>query len=204
MSSCLPSLAEDAGDKDCHPVQRDPLHMLSALILSALTSVLFIGGSTPLINAQSSSAPPGWTASTTGPVAIYKPDNLPSGKTFQLTIRPPQSLAGQPLVTWFTAQVQADLQQRGAQARIGNPQTNPDGSVLLLVPYQDHAGQSWTAVYAVATRPDGAQFCSMVSNLPPQEMKTYIRSGATIFGEAVRRRAGIGRFFGGRLFAHQS
>jgi hypothetical protein len=126
--------------------------MLSELILSALTSVLFIAGSTPLINAQSSSAPPGWTASITGPVAIYKPDNLPSGKTFQLTIRPPQSLAGQPLVAWFTAQVQADLQQSGAQARIGNPQTNPDGSLLLLVPYQDHAGQNWTAVYAADTR----------------------------------------------------
>jgi hypothetical protein len=91
-------------------------------------------------------------------------------------------------MAWFTAQVQADLQQRGAQARIGNPQTNPDGFLLLLVPYQDHAGQSWTAVYAVATRPDGAQFCSMVSNLPPQEMKTYIRSGATIFGETVKQR----------------
>src|ERR1700733_3103544 len=168
-------------------VSRDPLSMLSTLIRSALTSVLFNAGSTLLINAQSSLAPPGWTASTTGPIAIYKPDNLPSGKTFQLTIRPPQSLAGQPLMAWFTAQVQADLQQRGAQARIGNPQTNPDCFLLLLAPYQDHAGQNWTAVYAVATRPDGAQFCSMVSNLPPQEMKTYIRSGATIFGETVKQ-----------------
>jgi len=171
-------------------VSRDPLSMLSTLIRSALTSVLFIAGSTLLINAQSSSAPPGWTASTTGPIAIYKPDNLPSGKTFQLTIRPPQSLAGQPLVAWFTAQVQADLQQRGAQARIGNPQTNPDGFLLLLVPYQDHAGHNWAAIYSVATRPDGAQFCSMVSDLPPQEMKTYIRSGATIFGEAVKQARG--------------
>jgi hypothetical protein len=91
-------------------------------------------------------------------------------------------------MAWFTAQVQADLQQRGAQARIGNPQTNADGFLLLLVPYHDHAGRSWTAVFAVATRPDGAQFCSMASNLPPQEMKTYIRSGATIFGETVKQR----------------
>jgi hypothetical protein len=69
----------------------------------------------------------------------------------------------------------------------GDPQTNPDGFLLLLVPYRDRAGQSWTAVYAVASRPDGAQFCSMVSNLPPQEMKTYVRSGASIFGETVKQ-----------------
>jgi hypothetical protein len=141
-------------------------HALSPRLLFVLTSVLFLARTAPLIHAQSSSAPPGWTASTTGPMAIYKPDNLPSGKTFQLTIRPPQSVAGQPLMAWFTAQVQADLQQRGAQARIGNPQTNPDGFLLLLVPYQDHANQSWTAVYAVATRPDGAQFCSMARTFP--------------------------------------
>jgi hypothetical protein len=171
-------------------VPREQPHALSPRLLFVLTSVLFLARTAPLIHAQSSSAPPGWTASTTGPIAIYKPDNLSSGKTFQLTIRPPQSLAGQPLMAWFTAQVQADLQQRGAQARIGNPQTNPDGFLLLLVPYQDHAGQSWTAVYAVATRPDGAQFCSMVSNLPPPEMKTYIRSGATIFGETVKQARG--------------
>jgi hypothetical protein len=83
--------------------------------------------------------------------------------------------------------MQADLQQRGAQAHIGDPQTNPDGFLLLLVPYRDRAGQSWTAVYAVASRPDGAQFCSMVSNLPPQEMKTHVRSGASIFGETVKQ-----------------
>ena len=171
-------------------VRPEQPHALSARLLFVLTSVLFLARTAPLIHAQSSSAPPGWTASTTGPIAIYKPDNLPSGKTFQLTIRPPQSLAGQPLMAWFTAQVQADLQQRGAQARIGNPQTNPDCFLLLLAPYQDHAGQNWTAVYAVATRPDGAQFCSMVSNLPPQEMKTYIRSGATIFGETVKQARG--------------
>ena len=171
-------------------VRPEQPHALSARLLFVLTSVLFLARTAPLIHAQSSSVPPGWTASTTGPIAIYKPDNLPSGKTFQLTIRPPQSLAGQPLMAWFTAQVQADLQQRGAQARIGNPQTNPDGFLLLLAPYQDHAGQNWTAVYAVATRPDGAQFCSMVSNLPPQEMKTYIRSGATIFGETVKQARG--------------
>ena len=197
MSNCLPSPAKEAGDKDrnryqsCRSintgsVSRDLRPVLTALISSALISVLFIAGP-PLINAQSSSAPPGWTASTTGPIAIYKPENLPPGKAFQLTIRPPQPLAGQPLVAWFTAQVQADLQQRGAQTRIGNPQANPDGSLLLLVPYQDHVSQNWTAVYAVAAGPDGAQFCSMISNLSPQEMKPYIRSGATIFGEALKQ-----------------
>src|ERR1700727_319182 len=87
-------------------------HSLSPRLLFVLTLVLFLARTAPLIHAQSSSAPPGWTASTTGPIAIYKPDNLPSGKTFQLTIRPPQSLAGQPLVAWFIAQVQPDLQQR--------------------------------------------------------------------------------------------
>ena len=197
MSNRLPSPAKEAGDKDRNrhqggqsinagSVSRDLRPVLTALISSALISVLFIAGP-PLINAQSSSAPPGWTASTTGPIAIYKPENLPPGKAFQLTIRPPQPLAGQPLVAWFTAQVQADLQQRGAQTRIGNPQANPDGSLLLLVPYQDHVSQNWTAVYAVAAGPDGAQFCSMISNLSPQEMKPYIRSGATIFGEALKQ-----------------
>jgi hypothetical protein len=161
--------------------------MFSALLFSALTSVLFIAGAAPLANAQSSPAPAGWTTSTTGSITTYQPDDLPSGKTFQLTIQPPQSLAGQPLAAWFTARVQADLQQRGAQAHIGDPQTNPDGFLLLLVPYRDRAGQTWTAVYAVASRPDGAQLCSMVSNLPPQEMKTYVRSGAAIFAETVKQ-----------------
>ena len=161
--------------------------MFSIRLLSALISVLFIAGAAPLANAQGSSAPAGWSTSTTGSITTYQPDNLPSGKTFQMAIQPPQSLAGQPLAAWFSARVQADLQQRGAQAHVGGPQSNPDGTLLLLVPYRDRAGQSWTAVYAVASRPDGAQFCSMVSNLPPQEMKTYIRSGAAIFGETVKQ-----------------
>jgi hypothetical protein len=171
-------------------VDRDPSHVLSALLLSALTSVLFIAGAAPLSSAQSSSSPAGWTASTTSPIAIYKPDNLPVGKTFQLTIQSPQTLAGQPLIAWFTAQVKADLRERGAVAHIGNPQTNPDCTLLLPVPYRDGAGQNWTAVYAVAMRPDGAQICSMISNLAPPEMKTYIRSGATIFGETVKQARG--------------
>jgi hypothetical protein len=171
-------------------VPRDLPHVLLALLLSVLASFLFIAGTASLTNAQSLPAPGGWTASTTGPIAIYKPDNLPHGKTFQLTVQPPQSLAGQPLNAWFTAQVQADLQERGAEAHVGNPQANPDGTLLLLVPYRDRAGQKWTAVYAVATRPDGAQICSMISDLPPQEMKTYILSGATIFGETVKQAHG--------------
>ena len=161
--------------------------MFSTLLVSALTTVLLIAGAAPLANAQGSSAPAGWTTSTTGSMTTYQPDNLPSGKTFQMTIQPPQSLAGQPLAPWFIARVQADLQQRGAQAHVGEPQSNPDGILLLLVPYRDRAGQSWTAVYAVASRPDGAQLCSMVSNLPPQEMKNYIRSGAAIFGETIKQ-----------------
>jgi hypothetical protein len=56
-------------------------------------------------------------------------------------------------MVWFTAQVQADLQERGAVAQLSNPQTNPDGTLLLLIPYRDRAGQSWTAVYAAAARP---------------------------------------------------
>jgi hypothetical protein len=160
--------------------------MFSIMLLSALTSVLFIAGAAPLANAQNSPAPAGWTTSTTGFVTTYQPDNLPSGKIFQMTIQPPQSLGSQLLAAWFSARVQADLQQRDAQGHVGNPQTNPDGFLLLLVPYRDRAGQSWTAVYAVASRPDGAQLCSMVSNLPPQEMTTYIRAGAAIFGETVK------------------
>jgi hypothetical protein len=95
-------------------VPHEQPHALSARLLFVLTSVLFLAGTTPLIHAQSLSAPAGWTASTTGSIALYKPDNLPPRKTFQLTIRPSQSLAGQPLMAWFTAQVQADLRERGA------------------------------------------------------------------------------------------
>jgi hypothetical protein len=170
-------------------VRPEQPHALSARLLFVLTSVLFLARTAPLIHAQSSSAPPGWTASTTGTIAVYKPDNLPSGKTFQLTIRPPQSLAGQPLMARFTAQVQADLRQRGAQARIGNPQTNPDGFRLLLVPYQDHAGQSWTAL----CRRHASRWSAILLHglePSPQEMKTYIRSGATIFGETVKQARG--------------
>ena len=220
MDTYFPTLAEDAGDKGRSPFQRRksidtvvsrdvrqnasgmqliattgalPLeqpHARSAGLLFVLTSVLFLAGTQPLVHAQSLSAPAGWTASTTGSLALYKPDNLPPGKTFQLTIRPPQSLAGQPFKAWFTAQVQADLQERGAEAHLSNPQTNPDGTLLLLVPYRDRAGQNWTAVYAAATSPDGAQICSMISDLLPQGMKPYIRSGATIFGETVKQAHG--------------
>jgi hypothetical protein len=179
--------ASQAVDRCNEYSTQDPLRMFSIRLLSALISVLFIAGTAPLANAQGSSAPAGWSTSTTGSITTYQPDNLPSGKTFQMTIQPPQSLAGQPLAAWFSARVQADLQQRGAQAHVGDPQSNPDSTLLLLVPYRDRAGQSWTAVYAVASRPDGAQLCSMVSNLPPQEMKTYIRSGAAIFGETVKQ-----------------
>jgi hypothetical protein len=163
--------------------------MFSTLLSSLLAPVLFIAGAVPLGNAQSLPAPAGWTSSTTGSGTIYQPQNLSSGTSFQMTIHPPQPLGSQSLAAWFSAQVQADLAQRGAQAHPGNPQTNPDGMLLLPVSYRDRAGQSWTALYAVAPRPDGAQFCSMVSNLPPQEMKTYIRSGATIFGETVKQAA---------------
>jgi hypothetical protein len=171
-------------------VPRDLPYVLSERLLFVLGSFLLIAGNAPLTNAQSLSAPAGWTASIIGPIAIYQPDNLTHGKTFQLTIHPPQSLAGQPLVAWFSAQVQADLQERGAEAHVGNPQTNPDGTLLLLVPYCDRTGQNWNAVYAVATRSDRVQICSMISDLPPQEMKTYVRSGAVIFGETVKQAHG--------------
>ena len=162
--------------------------MFSAPLVSALISVLLLAGAAPIANSQSSSAPAGWSTSATGSGTMYQPDNLPSGKTFQLTIQPPRPLAGQSLAAWFTARVQADLQQRGGgQAHIGDPQTNPDGILLLLVPYRDRASQAWNAVYAVASLSGGAQFCSMVSNLPPQEMTPYIRSGAAIFGATVKQ-----------------
>jgi len=171
MSTCFPALPEDAGDKGRSPFQRrksidavvsadiqqnasgiqriattaavprEQPHALSARLLFVPTSVLFLADAAPLIHAQSLSAPAGWTASTTGSIALYKPDNLPHGKTFQLTVQPPQSLAAQPLNAWFTAQVQADQQERGAEAHVGNPQTNPDGTLLLLVPYRD--AQVW-------------------------------------------------------------
>lgn len=182
MSTCLREPSGDVRDKSRNPFRRS-----CSIGAIALAPVLFIAGAASLINAQSPSLPPGWTVSTTGSVATYKPGNLPSGKSFQLTIEQPQPLSGQPIAAWFTARVKADLQQRQAQTQhIGNPQTNPDGILLLPVPYRDHAGESWTALYAVAERSDGAQFCSMISNLAPQEMKTYVRSGATIFGETVK------------------
>jgi hypothetical protein len=160
---------------------------IAILSRAIFASVVLIAGAMSFADAQTPPVPAGWRASTAGPNATYQPENLPAGKSFVLTIPPPQSLGGQTLASWFTAQVLADLQHRGAQAQIGNPQSNPDGTLLLLVPYTDHGGQSWIAVYAAAAGPNGAQFCSMISNLPPQEMKTYIRSGATIFGETVKQ-----------------
>lgn len=160
---------------------------ITTVLRSILTSVVLIAGAVSFVRAQTPTAPAGWRASTVGPNATYQPENLASGKSFLMTIPPPQSLGGQTLASWFTAQVQADLQHRGVQAQTGNPKSNPDGTMLMLVPYKDSGGQSWIAVYAAATRPDGAQFCSMISNLPPQEMKAYIRSGATIFGETVKQ-----------------
>ena len=61
--------------------------MFSIRLLSALISVLFIAGAAPLANAQGSSAPAGWSTSTTGSITTYQPDNLPSGKTFQMADR---------------------------------------------------------------------------------------------------------------------
>jgi hypothetical protein len=156
------------------------------LLLSFLVCASFFAFTALSTSAQPLPAPAGWRASASGSSITYQPENLPPGKVFRLTVSPPQPLAGKTLVVWFAAQVQADLQQGGTHAPISDPRPNPDGTLLMLVPYQD-AGQRWNAIYAAATSPAGAQLCSMVSNLPPQEMNTFVHSGATIFGETVRQ-----------------
>jgi hypothetical protein len=184
--SCLPTTKRARMRIIVTALRRELRHAISGLSFLPLASVLIVATAVPL-HAQSSSALTGWTVSKAGSSAVYRPDSLQPGKTFVLTIPQPQPLAGQPLTAWFTVQVQADLEQRGGQTHMGNLQTNPDGTLLVAVPYKDRAGKSWTAIYAAATRPDGGQFCSMISDLPPQEMKVYIRSGATIFGDTVKQ-----------------
>jgi hypothetical protein len=137
-----------------------PLHStLRRVPVPVVICLLLIVGALVVVHAQSLPAPAGWSLSTSGPNAIYRPDNLPSDRTFLMTIAPSQPLAGQSLTVWFTAQVQFDLEMRGAQAHLGNPQSNPDGTLLMLVPYKDRAGRSWIAVYVAATRPHRPYIC---------------------------------------------
>ena len=167
-----------------------PAHkLLAAFTFAAFTFVMTLRIAAPAF-AQTVPAPAGWTESNTASGAVYRPDNLPPGKTFTLTIPPAQPRAGQPLPAWFTAQVQADLQQRGIQAHAGKPQANPDGTLIMLVPYKDSSGQSWTAMYAAAARASEARFCSMISNLPSQEMTPYVRFGGAIFSQNVKQATG--------------
>jgi hypothetical protein len=131
------------------------------------------------------------TCRTSHPYPPHQAGQSPTPKTFPVDRPAARSLAGQPLKAWFTAQVQADLQERGTEAHLINPQTSPDGHPPITGSDRDRTGQNWTAVYAAAhARPDRAQICSMISDLLPQEMKPYIRSGATIFGETVKQAHG--------------
>ena len=167
--------------------QRGLYRGIHILLGPVLASVVLLAIAAPFVRAQVPTLPAGWRVSTAGANTTYQPEHLASGQSFVLTIAPPQSLAGQTLGGWFATQVRAEMRDRGTQAQIGSPKANPDGSLILVVPYKGNGGQSWIAIYAGATRMDGAQFCSMISNLPAQQMQIYIRAGATIFGETVRQ-----------------
>jgi hypothetical protein len=143
-------------------------------------------------DAQTMAAHSGWRASTSGDNTIYQPEGLPAGKVFEMTIPQPRPAAGQSLNQWLTSWAQADLRQRSPNARTGTPQTTPEGLALMLVPYSDASGQSWTAVYAGTEVSGAVHFCSMISNLPAQEMRAYIHSGAALFGTAIKQARGPG------------
>jgi hypothetical protein len=116
----------------------------------------------------------------------YTPANLPSGKVFTLTIRSAaQSLDGQNIDAWLQARAQADLRQRGTGVSATPAHHAASDLYVILVPYRDSKGQSWSAIYAAIERPGGAEYCTMLSNLPQQPMQTYVQSGAQIFTQAV-------------------
>jgi len=143
-----------------------------------------------VIEAQSA-APAGWSAQQEGANWIYKPDGLPAGQVFVETIGPVESLNGQSLAGWFAAKAEADLARRGTKTGPSNPQKSANGSLVMAASYRDSNGRSWSALYAGAEVPGGAQFCSMITNVPPGMMNPYIQKGAYAFGLAVKQmRAG--------------
>jgi hypothetical protein len=130
-----------------------------------------------------SSAPEGWTITEEGGNAVYRPGNLPAGQSFVLTAKPFQNLQGQPFESWFAAQSQADLAERGTPA--GAPQKSVARSEVLTQTqfFTDRAGKRWFVMYSASLAANGkAQFASMITDLPTSLAVPYVRAGATILG----------------------
>lgn len=135
--------------------------------------------------------PPGWFASQQGANSVYQPSHLPSGKSFVITIEPPQQSNGRPLSEWFNEHRSNDLSARGTVLRLGNAQAMANGTLTVADSYRDASGQQWIAMYSAVPLTDGSiQFCSMVSNLPASSLTGYIRTGAGILAERVRGKIG--------------
>jgi hypothetical protein len=155
-------------------------------LLTILLGFLLLHLTTSNASSQTSQLPEGWSASQDGSNTIYKPANLPDGNTFSMTVFPAEGLAGRDLLSWFSQNVQADLQQREVSAKLTPPQRSPSGLVSEMLQFHDRRGQLWTLIYAGAQNPDGpAQFCAMISNLPQSSLTPNISAAGNIFGQRV-------------------
>jgi hypothetical protein len=104
-----------------------------------------------------------------------------------MSISPPQPSNGKLLSEWFSERRNSDLARRGTVLRLGNPQTMPNGTLMVADSYRDASVQQWIAMYSAVPLAGGTiQFCSMVSNLPSSMLTGYIRTGAGILAEKVR------------------
>ena len=158
--------------------------MRIALVLSFL---VIVQGTTKTASPQTA-APAGWMASADRPALVYRATGLPAGKSFVLTIEPPNDLGARDLASWLSSQARADLQKRGATVSPAQPTRNPNGTVTVLIAYRDSAGQTWVVLYAAAEEPgERAQFCSMASNLPASALTEYVRRGSGMFGQQVQQ-----------------
>lgn len=66
------------------------------------------------------------------------------------------------------------------------PQRSPSGLVSETLQFRDRHGKVWTYIYAAAQNPNGlAQFCVMISDLPPSSLTPDITAAGNIFGQSV-------------------
>ena len=155
-------------------------------LLTVFLALLFLQFTARTARPQSIQIPEGWSSSQDGANITYTPGNLPAGNKFAMSVSPAESLQGQDLTGWFTQHAQADLQQRGAAAKLTTPQRNPSGLVSETLSFRDQSGQNWTLIYAAAQNPAGlAEFCVMLSNLPQSSFLTYLTPAGKLFGESV-------------------
>lgn len=131
--------------------------------------------------------PPGWTVSQSGQNSIYRPGNLPAGRYFTLTVEPPQTPQGQPLLQWFDQHAGGDLAQRGTTLSLGTPQYDSSGVLHMLSTCRDSSGRQWMVMYSAVPLAGGSvQFSSILSNLSTSETSRYIKEGAAMLGQMAR------------------